>query len=44
MDVQTERNISIIIVDFHDDFCTIRREMLGLNIFKRENGIYKLIE
>lgn len=38
----TEREVNIIIADFHDDFCTIRREMVGFNILERENGIYKL--
>lgn len=40
----TEREVNIIIADFHDDFCTIRREMVGFNILERENGIYKLKE
>lgn len=38
----TEREINIIIADFHDDFCTIRRELVGFDILERENGIYKL--
>ena len=39
----TEREVNIIIADFHDDFCTIRREMVGFNIIERNNGIYKLV-
>lgn len=39
----TEREVNIIIADFHDDFCTIRREMVGENIFTRTNAIYKLV-
>lgn len=39
----TEREVNIIIADFHDDFCTIRREMVAFNIFERENNIYKLV-
>lgn len=39
----TEREVNIIIADFHDDFCTIRREMVGFNILERKNNIYKLI-
>ncbi|NLO08559.1 MAG: metalloregulator ArsR/SmtB family transcription factor [Clostridiales bacterium] len=39
----TERQVNIIIADFHDDFCTLRREMVGENILTRENSIYKLI-
>jgi len=45
----TEREVNIIIADFHDDFCTIRREMIGLGLLTRKDGIYsssnvKLVE
>lgn len=40
----SEREVNIIIADFHDDFCTIRREMVGENILTRDNGIYKLAD
>jgi predicted transcriptional regulator len=40
----TEREVNIIIADYHDDFCTIRREMVCENILTRNNAIYKLIE
>ncbi len=39
----TEREVNIIIADFHDDFCTIRKEMVELNILERDHGIYKLV-
>lgn len=39
-----EREVNIIIADFHDDFCTIRREMVAFNIFERENNVYKLVD
>lgn len=39
-----EREVNIIIADFHDDFCTIRREMVAFNILKRENSIYTLVK
>ena len=39
----TEREVNIIIADFHDDFCTIRRDMIGEKIMDRENGKYWLI-
>lgn len=39
----TEREVNITIADFHDDFCTLRREMVGENILTRENSIYKLV-
>ena len=37
----TEREINIIIADFNDDFCTIRREMVMEKMLTRENGIYR---
>ena len=40
----TEREVNIIIADFHDDFCTLRREMVGENILTRNNCIYKLVK
>lgn len=41
--IYTEREVNIIIADFHDDFCTIRRDMIGENIMARENGHYWLV-
>ena len=38
----TEREVNIIIADFHDDFCTIRRDMVGFDMLERNNGIYKV--
>lgn len=40
----TEREVNIIIADFHDDFCTIRREMVGEGILSRKNAIYKSVK
>ncbi len=37
----TEREINIIIADFNDDFCTIRRDMISEGIITHENMIYK---
>lgn len=39
----TEREVNIIIADFHDDFCTLRREMVGENILTRKDAIYKKV-
>lgn len=39
----TEREVNIIIADYHDDFCTLRREMICEKILARENSIYKLV-
>lgn len=41
--VYTEREVNIIIADFHDDFCTIRRDMISEKIMDRENGKYWLV-
>ena len=37
----TEREVNIIIADFHDDFCTIRRDMIAEKLLSREAGIYR---
>ena len=37
----TEREVNIIIADFNDDFCTIRRDMISEGILTRENMVYK---
>lgn len=42
--VYTEREVNIIIADFHDDFCTIRRDMIGEKLMDRENGKYWLVK
>lgn len=41
--VYTEREVNIIIADFYDDFCTIRRDMIGEKIMDREDGKYWLL-
>lgn len=38
----TEREVNIIIADFYDDFCTIRRDMISESIFERDGNLYKL--
>ena len=38
----TEREVNIIIADFHDDFCTLRRDMISEGILKRDNSEYWL--
>lgn len=40
----TEPEVNEIIERFHDDFCTIRRDMIGEKIMARENGNYWLID
>lgn len=36
--IYTEREVNIIIADFHDDFCTIRRDMIAEGLLGRESG------
>lgn len=40
--VYREQEVNLIIADYHDDFCTIRREMVAEKILERENGLYSL--
>lgn len=37
-----EKEVNDIILKFHDDFCTIRRDMISEHIMEREGSIYKL--
>ena len=39
----TEREVNIIIADYNDDFCRIRREMIMEKMMTRKDGIYRLI-
>lgn len=39
----TEKEVNLIIADFHDDFCTIRRDFIGFGLMEREDGIYKRV-
>jgi len=39
-----EKEVNLIISEFHFDFCTIRREFIMNKMFTRENGIYVRIE
>lgn len=36
----TEKELNLYIAGYHDDFCTLRREMIAEKLLKRENGIY----
>ncbi len=42
--VYTEREVNIIIADFNDDFCTIRREFVTEKIFVRNDGMYTRVK
>lgn len=39
----TEKEVNLIIADVHDDFCTIRRDLVGFNLMERKDGIYRRI-
>ncbi len=36
----TEREVNIIIADFFDDFCTLRRDMIAENLLGRKDRLY----
>lgn len=36
----TEREVNIILADFHDDFCTLRRDMIGEGLMDRNMQTY----
>lgn len=36
----TEREVNLLIADFHDDFCTLRRDMVGEGLLAREGQQY----
>ena len=40
----TEREVNIILADFHDDFCTLRRDLIGEGLMQREHQVYRLTE
>ncbi|MBR6526334.1 MAG: metalloregulator ArsR/SmtB family transcription factor [Lachnospiraceae bacterium] len=38
--IYTEREINLVIADFHDDFCTLRRDMVGEGLLARDGQQY----
>ena len=36
----SEREVNIIIADFYDDFCTIRRDMISERLLDRNDAVY----
>ena len=40
----TEREVNRMLVDYHDDFCTIRRDLIGFGFMERNQIIYKRIK
>lgn len=37
----TEQEVSFRLLDFHEDYATLRREMVDTKLMRRENGIYE---
>lgn len=40
----TEKEVNLIIADFHDDFATIRKDLVAEKMMKRNNGKYQRIK
>lgn len=40
--VYPEKEVNLIIAQYHDDFCTLRRELIAEGIMERERGEYRL--
>jgi hypothetical protein len=38
-----ESEVNAIITEFHEDFATIRRELVGMDLLERANGVYKRV-
>ena len=38
--IYSEREVNIIIADYHDDFCTLRRDMIGEKLLARDERGY----
>ena len=37
----TEKEVNAIIAQYYDDYATVRREFIGYQLMKRDNGIYQ---
>ena len=40
----TEKDVNEVILRYHDDFCTIRRELIALGMMTHSSGIYKRVK
>ncbi len=38
-----EREVNQILLDFHEDVATLRREMIGHGLMERDRGIYRRV-
>ena len=39
----SEREVNLIIADFHDDFATLRRDLVDEHLMVRKNGQYQRV-
>ena len=39
----SEKEVNLILADYFDDFCTLRRDMIGEGLLLRENGCYQRV-
>lgn len=39
----SEREVNQIIMEFYDDFCTLRREMIGFGLMIRDHEVYRRV-
>jgi len=39
----TEREVNLVLADSHDDFCTLRREMILEKLMTRAEGVYRRV-
>ena len=37
----TEKEVNVIIAQYYEDYATVRREFIGYQLMKRDNGIYQ---
>lgn len=42
--IYTEKEVNLIIADYHDDFATLRKWMISYSLMTRENGQYQLVK
>ena len=40
----TEKEVNQILSKYHDDYATLRREFIGYQLMKRNNGIYQRLK
>lgn len=40
----TEREVNLLLADFYDDFCTLRRDLVAENLLTRDHGIYQRVK